>query len=245
MAGTEMSEALVFLRDIAFFAVFGYLFIAFLVYAMIVAISRPDKMFPPVTRPKSRSRVEQVRLRWSGWDTDHGFIYAGNAQGNGFIVAFWEHVDEPVYFTVYAKSNGTESYEFETFFESPGLLLSTTNTPEAMLLPSPADVYREAFPGAYIEDLWDQHKRSTAFLEGRLQKRSRDKLRGAHEMMCEHARIHMQYVRSLPLWPLRWGYWFFVRRNSWQNRSIEDQFASRKSRFIDSAIDSIDGADEP
>jgi hypothetical protein len=48
------------------------------------------------------------------------------------------------------------------------------------------------------------------------------------EAIVESTQQQMEYVRSLPLWPLRGTYWFFVRRNILANKSIEDQHQAGK-----------------
>jgi len=32
------------------------------------------------------------------------------------------------------------------------------------------------------------------------------------------------YLRTLPFWPMRWPYWFFIRRGKWHNKSIKEQY---------------------
>lgn len=203
----------------------GYVLMAFVIYVQVLRMSRPEKACPPVTSKKSLRKLEQILGRWSGWDQEHGFVLGGNAEASGCVVVLWHHVSRPLYFTVIVKPDGAEILELETVLRDPQMILSTSNSPDNFLMPAPDGMFRQVFAGAYIEDLWDQHGQAEAFLLPRLNLDTVPAPRNAYEFMCDSTRGRISYVRSLPLWPLRWPYWFFLRRRLWRNRTIEQQLA--------------------
>jgi len=94
---------------------------------------------------------------------------------------------------------------------------------DSNLFPKPPGSYVQTFSNLSLDDRWYKHIEMENYLldEGQAQLVEVDK--PFEKCIVDATRRQMKFIRSLPLWPLRGTYWYFVRRRFWHNKLIKEQ----------------------
>ena len=197
--------------------------ISLMLYLQIRALTRPSLRLEPADPERDGPAIAAAQ-KLDAWMQAEGFELADccvlNAMQRAFIAA-WQHTDRMRYACIY-QIGPQQAYDIVTLFASD-MALTTGSAVDGLLLPMPPGEYGQAFPKTSLEELWSRHTQSEAYLvqNGAVVLPAGD--RPFADVFLPALRRHAAYVRSLPLWPLRGTYWFFVRRNRLKNLSVEQQ----------------------
>jgi hypothetical protein len=74
-----------------------------------------------------------------------------------------------------------------------------------------------------LDELWRSHQEGTHFVLRWAGVELRPLEKDLLTEIAESVQDQMAHIRSLPLWYLRGGWWYFVRRRRLHNVPIEDQ----------------------
>ena len=221
-------ELLIGAVALALFLVFG---IAGAVAVMVARMVRRGIRLEPAEEagyPRDFATVREV----DAWAKDQGFdligCYIAHLLSPGFVAA-WKHRQRPTYFCLYGVQH-VYAHEFVTVF-AEDRMLTTANTPDAQLFPRPDGYYLQSFDKLPLDDLLTRHAAAEHYLmqQGRLREES---LAGSFEEHLAHAFARqMAYIETLPLWQLRGGYWFLIRKDRYHRKTIEELHDAQKAPF--------------
>lgn len=103
--------------------------------------------------------------------------------------------------------------------------LTTTNAKDAQLFPPRPGNYKQTFSG--ITDLGELHRKHEEALVYLVEKKGlaiAEQWKPTDQLIEEGVRKEIAYVKSLFLWQLRGTWWFFVRQNMMNNKTIAEQY---------------------
>jgi hypothetical protein len=176
--------------------------------------------------PRDYAAMREV----AAWAETQGFEHVGcyiaHLLSPSFLAA-WRHRERPTYLCLYGVQ-GAYHHEFVTLFEG-GHLLTTASTPDSQLLPHPDGYYVQSFNGLSLDELLTRHAAAEYFLlhEGRLQQAPI--ARTFEDDISLALARQLAYIRHIPLWWLRGGYWFLVRKDSLHGKTLEQLHRARKA----------------
>jgi hypothetical protein len=156
------------------------------------------------------------------WVEEHGFEPTGafhitNAAGLADMVA-WTKTGESTYLCVQVIAKTTTVIEFVTTDVEGSL--TTTNAKDAQLFPNRPDGWQQQFSIAGASELWILHQEALEYLGQVAGFHPADQTGDLREDFARGMRSACQYVRSIPLWPLRVPYWYAWRRVARRNKSV-------------------------
>jgi hypothetical protein len=194
-------------------------------YISIKKMSRPDLPFEPAVESQWPDGFRLVREHVD-WATREGFdvvgTYTVDAMQRMFVAA-WLHNEYPVYFCIYYHAQTeTTVYDFVSLYEGDRGL-TTGSTADAVFIPQPPDSYVQAFTDKTLDELWDLHLVSEQYVLNQLRLAPKRIDRPFEQVVIGAIHKQMGYVQSLPFWPLRTAWWYFVRRGRIVNLTIEQQ----------------------
>lgn len=181
---------------------------------------------PQLVSHLSQEQVNDFADQWAG-ENEFGFV--GNFSIKVGIVettmAIWRRADRPSFFcryTVQAGNNTQTSYDFVTIFDGD-IMLTTNNKADSQMLPQPPGYYAQSLSLTSLDDQWYQHVEMENYLmdAGGALLVQFDK--PFENCLVDVIRKQVAYVQSIPGWPLRGIYWFYVRRKIRYNLTIKDQ----------------------
>lgn len=221
-------ELVIGIGAVAAFLTFG---IAGAVTVMVGRMARRGIVLTPA-READHPRDFAAAAEVDAWARSQKFepagYYIAELLSPSFIAA-WQHRDRPTYLCMYGVQN-SYVYEFVTVFANDRIL-TTANTPDAQLLPRPPGYYLQSFNKVPLDELLTRHATAELCLiqHGRLQE---EPLTENFESYVTRAMARqMAYVRSIPLWQLRGGYWFLFRKDRFHGKSIEALHGLNKAPF--------------
>ena len=179
----------------------------------------------PLGDEEARKCLERV-MSLSGIDTQwaaaHGFQPAGAYRATHLLgspkVVAWTREDEPTYLCVYLLFDTRTEMDFVTVCDEK--ILTTGTTKDAQLLPTAPGSWQQSFSPAGISELWSRHQDASKYLSEVTDFRPAKYTPNLQDDFTRAMRSDARHVRSLPLWPLRMPYWYFVRRNLRHNKSV-------------------------
>jgi hypothetical protein len=192
----------------------GYLLIAFQVCVMVFLSGRVTS---------ARIRVDEhpnVRAlaRYNTWAAANGFELLGTYRALGVPTAVWLSKAECTYLCIYSIG----AVDIATDLTGQNDVTTCTNR-GALLFPSRPGVWKQVITNRNLDDVLRLHREAVSYLRGRLRIDYAKEMREFPNAMAESMRLQMAHVRSLPLWPLRWPYWYFVRPWKLVNKTIREQ----------------------
>ena len=157
------------------------------------------------------------------WAAGQGFGFVGlfstRVAGSQVSLFAWRHEKRPTYFVMYVIQDKI-TYDFVAVFNGyDGLTTGTTR--DGQFLPKSPGDYTQTFEKRSLDELFNLHAASEWFLinKGGVQVQASDlSFEQAISMSCIN---QSAYIRSLPLWPLRAPYWFFIRRRTYHGKTVE------------------------
>jgi hypothetical protein len=196
------------------------LVIAVQVYLLVVKMSKPEQMMRPLANGLT-GYEEQVILGHKDWLASLNFQYLTSFQFGTIRVAVFQQQDAPRCFSIYFHQK--VSYNLETYFENLTCLDTSTSGSVGMFPPRPGN-YKQSFPGAAADVAWRRHLEGEEYLIKKFGFKPEPLSQSYEERLVQVMRLHMQHVRSLPLWPLRALYWYAVSRGRIANKSIQQLY---------------------
>lgn len=224
----EWLELLIGVLAVAAFLIFG------IAGAVVVMVGRMVRRGIALTAAKEEEcpRDFAAAGEIDTWAQAQGFDRAGcyiaHLLSPSFVAA-WKHRARPTYLCMYGVQHAY-AYEFVTVFANDRTL-TTANTPDAQLLPRPDGYYLQSFSKLPLDDLLTQHAAAEHYLmqQGRL---TEQPLSYDFEQYLSHGLSRqMAYVQSIPLWQIRGGYWFLVRKDRYHGKTIEELHDRGKAPF--------------
>ncbi len=215
-----------------------YLVTAFVVAVQIYSfsISRLVRIPKLIVSTKRRLIFSETDL----WAEENGFHYVGLFRIQVVLLAVWENPEKSTFLAQYLNFEGP-FFEIETAFDK-NISLTTGNVRDGMLMPFPRGNYTQSFPKKSLEELWERHLEAERYLTetggahltpycselpwGNVHPEDPFEKPGPSAVeisLTSGVRTQAKHVRSLLLWPLRWPYWYFVRRFTWVHKTIKEQ----------------------
>ena len=81
----------------------------------------------------------------------------------------------------------------------------------------------QSFSGISLDEQLARHIEMQEYLSSAGGARLSQLVKPFEEIFIESIDKQVEFVRSIPLWPLRGAYWFFIRRRLWHNKSVLQQ----------------------
>lgn len=163
------------------------------------------------------------------WAQNNDFEFVGNftmkvGPMNTFISA-WRRYDRPTFFCQYiirSKDSVKRAYDLVTEFAF-NISLTTGDTRDSVFFPHPPGSYMQTFSNTSFDDRWYKHIEMENYLvdNGQAQLVQIDK--PLEKCFVDAILEQMKFVQSIPLWPFRAPYWYFIRKSLWHNKSIKIQ----------------------
>lgn len=165
--------------------------------------------------------IAKEYFSWTAANDFHNFLggyYFGMPPG-GFA-AFWQHDSEPTYLLLLIV-RGQRVLNFATAFDKEYGLDTVSMASE--VYPAPPGHYKQTFSKLDLPQLYARHTEAARFLrtDGRLEF-ARTLPNSIAQAVSDDGKRQAAYVESMPLWPLRAPYWYYVRRLRLHNRTIEE-----------------------
>ena len=92
------------------------------------------------------------------------------------------------------------------------------------MFPARPNAFRQSFPGATVDEVTQRHLEAEEHLIKKFNLRWKPLTLSYEEILIKAIRLHMQHVRSIPLYAVRALYWYAVSRRKIANRSVPQQF---------------------
>ncbi|MDR2170300.1 MAG: hypothetical protein LBP59_09175 [Planctomycetaceae bacterium] len=195
---------------------------------------------PKITLPSKQYHIFQQTDEWA---KNNGFHYSGffQLQFTPVIMVVWENAEKSSFLALVTNYN-SPSFILETLLDN--ISLCTGNISDGIVSPQRPGCYVQHFPKKSLDELWKLHDESIRYLTeyGNVHltpfhpdlwgKASSTDLSATSQSLEFSAfeidensgnRSLCNYIRSLPFYPLRWGYWHFYRRFFWVNKTIQEQ----------------------
>ncbi|MCP4645471.1 MAG: hypothetical protein GY851_33820 [bacterium] len=145
-------------------------------------------------------------------------MFTFRAGASGFL-AVWRHTEHPTYFVLFL-TGGKKALTFITEF-SPDLDLTTANIKDAQLAPQAPGRYLQTFSKISLDELLDRHLAAARYITTMGGVHVEPVPWGFEDAFTKGEAIHGSYIQTLPAWPLRAPYWFYIRRRLLHNKSVE------------------------
>ncbi len=184
-------------------------------------------------------KMHRIFLESDAWAKGHDFHYVGLFRYGGIVIGVWENPERCSFLAQYFFGNAG-LYDFGTDFEHH-LSVDTNNIRFGAMTPFPPWCYVQILPKHKLDDLWTQHLETVRYLTEQgacltpfMPERPWGNIRKADpfsepQPLAAEVALNTgngtvcRYVRSLPLWPHRWPYWWFVRPFLCVNKTVRDQ----------------------
>jgi hypothetical protein len=209
-----------FFLFILVFVTFIYLKISSVTFKNVKDLGKASLSRSPVIEPPSDENQ---------WAEDNDFYFIGNftmktASINSSVSA-WQHRDRPTFFCKYVvkvKDIVQQASDFITKFAND-ISLTTASTSDANSFPGHLEAYLQTFSKLSLDERWYRHVEMENYLidtggAGLIQMDV-----SFEKEFSDASQKRINYICSIPLWPFRGAYWYFVRRHLWHNKSIKTQ----------------------
>lgn len=193
------------------------------VYFLVRKMSQPEKMLFPLPNGLAPER-QWVVNGYGHWLQSQQLQTIGAFRFGSLETIAFRQKGAPRFFSIVFSRMGV-SFAVETFFDgtdSPSLETGTSGS--TGMFPAPPRTYKQSFPGVTPDVAWQRHVDAEAYLIERFCLRYRPLTLPYEQILLNGVRTTTQYVRSIPFYPFRAVYWFFVSRRKANNRSIQEQF---------------------
>ena len=198
--------------------------IAFSVYSTIQKLD--DARLVPMD-PNQNPRCSGVATKYGTWAHKRGMNFEGCYAIDGpvpMMIVAWQSFQPVAYFVVYLVPEDKSYFEFVSVIsEQLGATLTTTTSIDAFVLPSPDDCYKQCFSRATPEQLLKHHVAAQQYLNQTRRIGFVPPRQSLPQSILISIKSQLKFVRSKPLYPLRAVWWYFVTRNSSDNKSVQQQ----------------------
>ncbi|MGI6418759.1 MAG: hypothetical protein ACOX1P_24190 [Thermoguttaceae bacterium] len=199
--------------------------IGLILFVQIKALSRPDLELVPAERHRFASAIADSQSH-DAWLMSQGFNLVACCRLNamkGALITAWQHTARPSYICIYHLAN-QRNYDMVTLF-ADDVHLTTGSTADGMLLPTAPGGYCQCFPKTSFQKMWQRHIEAEEYLisSGAVALSAID--RPFQEIFVESIRRQADHVQTIPFWPLRGAYWYFVRRTRLAGKTVSQLVA--------------------
>jgi hypothetical protein len=196
------------------------LFLVGLIYVQVRMMSNPEKMMQPIAGGFTSDKM-RILNDHQHWLTSHNLRYVTCFKFGAIQVAAYQQTDVPRFFCFYFGQS--ISYDITTHFDETNAL-TTANSGSIGMFPITPGSYKQSFPGANAEVLWQKHLEAEMYLMNKFGLRFEPVTKAYEQRVIEGIRKQMAHVRSIPFYPFLALYWFAVTRKRMANLSIQQQF---------------------
>ncbi|BAO42995.1 hypothetical protein [Thiolapillus brandeum] len=197
----------------------------------VVAVLSVRKMRHPeelLTRVQDTGRLDDPQgvshwARSQDFELHDQFDFDGLIGGGGLKMAVecWYLAERNLFLMHYHLRNHSYS-EFVTGLEGEHSL-TTSNSVNSLSLPFPPGIFIQAFDGASLDRLRQEHEKTLAFFHAHFGVDPVAPDQPVRDLIIRSIKAQMSYIRSLPLWQLRVAWWHLSRRRSLRNQSVIQQ----------------------
>jgi hypothetical protein len=190
------------------------------VYFMVRKMSEPENMLRPIAGGLNAEQQQTLR-RYERWLIDNQFEYkAGFQFGTIKVVAFQQENAQRIFSVYFHKKT---SIDIESWFDDANNLTTATSGSIGMF-PQRPGAYKQSYPGLTAADAWQRHLAGEAHLMQKFGLTWQPLTQPYQEALLNSIRLQMQFVRAIPLYPIRALYWYAVMRKKMANRSVQQQY---------------------
>ena len=184
----------------------------------------------PLPEDQARRILTNVLLKTpdfdSDWLRDEGFralgVYrASGLLGNPKIVA-WEHQQEATWLCGYLLTD--ESCQMDLVSLLGDATLTTGTTKDGHLFPADTGRFTQTFGLNSLRELLVHHRQALRHLAATRGLDVDDRAPAFSEAFASALRSEGEFIRSILLWPVRIPWWYFTRRRSRHDRTIEQLY---------------------
>ena len=191
------------------------------VYFLVRKMSEPEKMMKPIERGLGPSK-EQFIGSHKAWLDSQQLEWLTCFQFSIIQSAVFQQRGTQRFFIFHFHQQKI-TYEVESRFEEDSHLETSTSGNSGMF-PARPKVFKQSFPGLTPEQAWARHLEGEAYLMQKFGLTWRPLNQPYEQVLLNSLRMTMMYVRSIPFYPFRALYWFFVTRFAVRNKSVQQQF---------------------
>jgi hypothetical protein len=191
------------------------------VYKIVVKMSEPEKMMQPMSVNQMSPDRQQIVAQHRDWLGAQGYHFLTNFRFGTIDVAVFQQTNAPRFFNLYFHQ--TVSYDLiSRFSEADGLTTATSKS--VGMFPRMPGQYKQSFPGASADAALQRHYDAEAWLVQRKGIQWQQVNKSYEQCLVDVMRREMQFVRAIPLWPVRSLYWYAFMRGKMANVSIQQQY---------------------
>jgi len=190
------------------------------VYFMVRKMSEPEKMLKPIAGGLSAGEQQELR-RLERWLIENQFEFKASFQFGTIKVVAFQQANAQRIFSVYFHKKTT--IDIESWFDDANNLTTATSGSIGMF-PQRPGAYKQSYPGMTAADAWQRHLDGEAHLMHKFSLGWQPLTLPYQEALLNSIRLQMQFVRLIPLYPIRALWWYAVMRKKLANRSVQQQY---------------------
>lgn len=164
----------------------------------------------------------------NGFEPDLAADFYGRTDGVRTQVLTWKNGYKKTFLAYYCTPE-KDFWEFVTILKNDSAL-NSSNTKDSVMLPSPPGIFMQACEGLDLNTLFSWHEQALVFLHEAGDVAIVDRWESTDKLILESIRRQVAHVKSIPLWQFLGVYWFFVRRNRLNAKSIRDRYPQGATR---------------
>ncbi|MFW6059952.1 MAG: hypothetical protein ACODAQ_07205 [Phycisphaeraceae bacterium] len=161
------------------------------------------------------------------WLEEQGFVWEGAYRQRSFLgtttIRAWRQPHSATFLCQYALPGNNTALDIVSIFSTTRHVgLTTGSSAGAQFLPHKPGIYVQSFSGVDTGTLWQRHLESEVVVADATGI-SPEPVDEPFEALLRLAiSEQMKYIRSLPLWPLRAPYWFYIKRHRLHNKPVSE-----------------------
>jgi hypothetical protein len=196
------------------------LIVVVVMYGVMTKLSNPEKLLRPISGELSPAR-QAIVLQHQEWLAAQGYQFLTSFQFSTIQVVVFQQTDAPRYFNLNFHKSTT--YDLVTRFDDTRSLTTATSDSIGMIPPAPG-CYKQGFPRAAADLALQRHLEAETYLINKFGIVCQAVTKPYEQLLIDGMRAEVAHVKSMPLWPIRGIYWYFVNRTRMANRTIQEQF---------------------
>ena len=219
-----MSEVVLFAILIPLIFAFG---ITAFGIAQVKALSSYKSALNPVDIDGEQKELNSMS-EFIDWADANGFewIDAYHASFPGIalkpLVLAWQRSDG-TYLSAYKTGNLVACDLLTSFDEEGESVLTSSRTKSGYPHPTHPTAYTQYWTRIDLDSLLQRHTEGLVFLRARMGKEPHTTSMPFEEFFLHVLRQQMRYIRTIPLWQLRFTYWWF-RRHRFKNMPVTEKY---------------------
>jgi hypothetical protein len=194
--------------------------VAATVFMQVQLMSKPEKHLRRDDAVAKRIAI-RIDAPTRAWIQENGYEFMAAYHFMQTQLAAWRKRGGVTDLVIYATQTKL-AYDLVTYLRDDNSL-TTSIGGEIGMFPLAKGAYKEGLDLHTLADLDTAHQGSLEILASRRGLRPSAAAPDFEENLLRSVHEQMDHVKSLPLWPLRGVYWFFVNRRRLRNRTVEDQ----------------------